>query len=299
MAGLASRLASRGHQVSLVTFEDSTRDRHPLDPSVHRVSIGIDPADANRNPFTRIRKRHRGLKTALGDLNADVILSFCDRTNIDVLMAAGKLGIPIVVSERSDPNHQSLGVIWNTIRQHVYPRAAQVIALTEPSARLLRCFCGSVHVIPSAVDIPQAYSDRDAAGRQQLIVGAGRFAPEKGFDRLISAFASVAKRHDQWRLTIFGDGPLRNDLQSQSRQLGIENRVSFPGWVTPLQDSIRDATIFGLSSRYEGFPSVLLEAMSMGIPVVSVDCESGPREIVTHESNGLLMQSTVQGLAEG
>ena len=204
-----------------------------------------------------------------------------------------------MVSERSDPARQSLGLIRNTLRKRVYHRAACVVALTEASADYLRPFSDPVAVIPSAIAPPAFLSDRALASDAKTIVGAGRLENEKGFDRLLSAFAQSTTNNPTWRLVIYGDGSQREKLLIQADTLGIRDRFQLPGWVRPLSSELSEATLFCLSSRYEGFPSVLLEAMSMGVPSVSVDCESGPRIIIEHGRNGLLVEPSAQGLADG
>jgi glycosyltransferase involved in cell wall biosynthesis len=228
-----------------------------------------------------------------------VVLSFCDRTNIDVLLACNRASLPLVISERSDPARQSLGPFWDSVRRRVYRRASAVIALTETAAKHLRPFSRSVHVVHSAIDAPPLLSNREQASRRKVIVGAGRLEQEKGFDRLLKAFAKATDDAPDWQLVIYGEGSQHKQLVRQASILGIQDRVDFPGWVRPLAEPLSEATLFCLSSRYEGFPSVLLEAMSMGVPVISVDCESGPRVIVDHGRNGLLVDPSVDGLAEG
>ena len=300
MAGLASRLSLRGHRVTLITFDDGQQDRHAIDESVQRVTLNLSSdAKAAFAKVNQIRRRHRAIARAIRDLAPDVVLSFCDRTNIDVLSAVGGQSTPIVISERSDPARQSLGPFWNAIRKRVYRRASTVIALTEPSAVYLREFSDPVHVIHSAIESPRITSVRDQASAQKVIAGAGRLEHEKGFDRLVSAFATATADDAAWRLVIYGDGSQRQRLVSQTRMLGVQDRVDFPGWVRPLAEPLSQSTLFCLPSRYEGFPSVLLEAMSMGVPSISVDCESGPRVIVDHELNGLLVESSIEGLAAG
>ncbi|QDV44816.1 alpha-1,4-N-acetyl-D-galactosaminyltransferase [Stieleria neptunia] len=300
MAGLTSRLTQRGHRVSLITFDDGSSDRHAVTESVHRVPLALS-SDARGllAKFHQVRARHRAIADLVDRLSPDVILSFCDRTNVDVLLATDPSGPPVVVCERSDPARQSLGPIWNAVRRRQYKTAATVVALTETSARYLRPFSRSVAVVPSAVDPPPLTSDREPACARKQIAGVGRLEPEKGFDRLLIAFAQATSDDPQWRLVIYGEGSRRDALLAQARSLGISDRFELPGWVRPLAEPLSQATLFCLPSRYEGFPSALLEAMSLGIPSLSVDCESGPRVIIDHGRDGWLVESSVEGLRRG
>lgn len=300
MAGLVSRLAARGHRVTLITFSHADTDRYHVDPSDRRVTL--DLPEAPSNPLFRVAglfRRHAAIRNAVKSIAPNVVLSFCDRNNLDVLAALRKGSLPVVVCERSDPAKQSLGWIRNRVRRHAYPNAAAVVALTESASRHLSQFCDRVQVIPSAVDAPPTSSDREAASANKLIVGVGRLEHEKGFDRLIQAFAKATETHPSWRLALYGEGSQRIALQRLITEHGLGGRVEMHGWVQPLWESLARATIFCLPSRYEGFPSALLEAMAVGVPSISVDCESGPRAIVRTGENGLLVDPSIEGLTEG
>jgi glycosyltransferase involved in cell wall biosynthesis len=123
----------------------------------------------------------------------------------------------------------------------------------------------------------------------KTIIAAGRLKRQKDFFRLVRAFAQVAEKHPDWKLKICGDGPHRERLEELIAELGLEGKVELPGPVKNLGPELAAASMYALSSRREGFPMVLLEAMSKGLPVVSFDCPTGPREIVRSGENGLLV----------
>ena len=281
MAALASRLAQRSHQVTLVTLGDGNGDRHEVDALVRRCRLDLlFQQQGLLGKLSGNRRRIVALRSALTDLSPDVVLSFCDRTNILAGFACPQ-GVPLVLSERSDPSQQNLGRIWEWLRDRSYRRAQHLVALSDTSAEhLRRRFSVPLSVIPSAVDVPPMRSDRELAKSNQLVIGIGRLEPEKGFDRLIHAFADADTESSEWRLRILGEGSCRDALQSLAQQLGLQDRVEFPGWVRPVWSELSAATMFVLPSRYEGFPSALLEAMVVGVPSIAVDCESGPRAIL-------------------
>lgn len=297
MASLASRLADRDHEITLITFDDASSDRHEVSERVQRVAVdAMGEGQTIWQRFWNHRRRVRRLRKAIRQSTPNVVLSFCDRTNIDCLLAVRPLRTPVVISERSDPNHQSQGRFWEWMRRRTYRRADRLIALTEDSASFLRNISDQVVVIPSAVARPPFRSDRRQAEQEKLIVGVGRLESEKGFDRLIRAFAAATEQRPDWRLKIFGDGSLKEELADLARDLDVAHRIFMPGWVRPIWDPLAEATIFCLSSRYEGFPSALLEAMALGVPSLSVDCPSGPREIIRDRDNGRLCADDEQAL---
>ncbi|PVR98801.1 hypothetical protein C4663_23105, partial [Salmonella enterica subsp. enterica serovar Give] len=139
--------------------------------------------------------------------------------------------------------------------------------------------------------VPDLETPNESSGVDGLIVALGRLVPQKGFDLLIDAFALVGPQLPEARLEIWGAGPEEARLRAQIARLGLADRVSLPGQTTHAADVLSSATVVALSSRVEGFPNVLLEAMALGRPVVALDCRYGPAEIIRHGVDGLLVTS--------
>jgi glycosyltransferase involved in cell wall biosynthesis len=182
-----------------------------------------------------------------------------------------------------------------------YDRLDVLAVLTEPDMRsYAERLDGRLRLerIPNTVrdDMGAASADLDA----KTIITAGRFTRQKGYDLLIPAFGQVVARHPEWRLRIFGGGQDRAMLDALVDELGLGDAVTLDKAAADLAAEMERASIYVLSSRFEGLPLVLLEAMSKGMAVVSFDCPTGPADVVDDHVNGLLVPPRdVDALAAG
>jgi GalNAc-alpha-(1->4)-GalNAc-alpha-(1->3)-diNAcBac-PP-undecaprenol alpha-1,4-N-acetyl-D-galactosaminyltransferase len=216
-----------------------------------------------------------------------VIVSFGDQTNVVVLAAAAGLGVPVVVSERTSPDHHEIGRWWRFLRRRAYPRAARVVVQTARTAEAVRAWAGTgIVVLPNPVSPVATIAGRDDA---REIVSIGRLVPSKAFDVLLRAFSLALPSLPEWRLTIVGDGPERRSLERLAVELGVADRVTFTGYVPAPEAVLQRAGVFVTTTRYEGFPNALAEAMASGLPVIATDCPTGPRELTLDGSAGVLV----------
>ena len=297
MAGLASALSERNHQVTLITLDDGRQDRYELAAAVQRASLDVMGTScgvlaALRNNSRRMMRLRQAIQTS----RPDVVLSFCDRNNVLTLLATRGLRVPVVISEHSNPAAQRLPRPWEWLRRQIYRRASAVVVLTRAAAQTVAPWAAQPPIeIPLGVQPPpgleRSMADNGDATTVRTLVAVGRLEIEKGFDQLLQAFALVAQLHPQWNLVIHGEGSCRESLEQQCRQLGIAERVGFPGWTRPIWPALQSSDLFVLPSRYEGFPTALLEAMAAGLPCVAFDCSHGPAVMIRHEVDGLLVPS--------
>ena len=292
---LANALAAEGHGITLITLADRATDFFPIDPAIQRVGLAAQSMsggllDALRNNIGRIRQ----LRSALRGSNPEVLIAFCDQANVLALLASRGLPCRVIVSERTDPSRHVIGRLWSGLRRFVYPWADTVVVQTEAVAAWLRREIPRAHiaVIPNPVLPPSVTKPTNSPESEPpVIIGMGRLSQEKGFDRLLAAFAAVSTAFPNWRLHLLGDGPLRAALQTEAERLGIAARVSFLGNITEPAGHLAAADLFVLPSRYEGFPNALLEAMAAGLPVLAFDCPSGPAAIIRPGVDGVLIQA--------
>lgn len=307
-ATLANEWARRGWTVTVATLADSA-DSYRLDPAIGRVRLRLAAGsrgvgEAIRHNGVRVLRLRRFLRRE----QPDVVLAMMATSAVLCILASRGLGTRVIVSERIHPPMLDIGRFWSLLRCLTYPMADRVVVLTSETRRWLQARQPRVRatVIPNPVCLPLAAGepvldpDRVVAADRQILLAVGRLDPQKGFDVLIEAFAHIADRCPQWTLAIVGDGPGRDTLAAQVRVAGLGSRVVFPGRVGNLADWYRRAGLFVLSSRFEGFPNVLIEAMAHGCAVVSFDCDTGPRDIVRDAVDGILVRpvGSVDALAE-
>lgn len=293
MSIMANYWAARESQITLLTFDDgSTPPFYDFDRRVRHIPLALEGnSQTALHALERNVKRVSALRRAIISSNPEAVISFMDRTNVMTLLATRGTKMPVIVSERSDPASNSPGGLWTRLRHWTYPRADVVVVQTKDA---LRYFSRKVQsracIIPNPV-LPPATDRNDLSfeANRPLAVAMGRLVRAKGFDLLLRAFGRISQGHPDWTLAILGDGPLHGELQRLSDGLNIRGRVLFPGRVKSPQDVLSRADLFVMSSRFEGFPNALCEAMSHGLPVIATDCPSGPRAIIRDGVDGLLI----------
>lgn len=292
---MANHWAAAGRDVVLLTLDSLETDQIAVSPTVERVGLGVmSDSSGLWSAVKANRQRIRTLRDALLQSAPDRVVSLTDRTNILTLLAARRTGLRVIVSERTDIRHHRIGRIWEWLRNRTYPTARAIVVQTEAvkSAVLKIARTTPVHVIPNSVSpvTDDATTERlDLPSDRNWFVAVGRMSFEKGYDRLIEAFANVSTACDNWNLLIIGDGSERARLTAAVQRHGLNDRALLLGWLESPWVSVPESSIVVLPSRYEGFPNVLLEAMSRGLAPIAFDCESGPSEIIRPNIDGLLV----------
>jgi glycosyltransferase involved in cell wall biosynthesis len=237
------------------------------------------------------------LRQLLRKKRPDVAIGIMTTASVLLALAGQQLPIFRIGSEHIHPPMMPLGAWWGRLRAYIYGKLNAVVALTRESAEWLRVNTNVKRVVVINNSVPWPLPsmpprrDRGQVFRpgRLILLAVGRLVEQKGFDLLIQAFASIASTEPGWDLVIVGEGPQREDLEIRIRNLGISERVFLPGRVGNVGEWYEAAHLFVMSSRFEGFGNTLAEAMAYGLPVVSFDCLTGPRDIIRHEVDGLLV----------
>lgn len=284
VCNLAKYLSDKGDICTVLTMSED-KDVYGLKETIKTQSLLLD--SERRNPVLDNLKRIRRLHTYIRRNNCDSYVVFLPITTILFLIFRNFTKARVIVSERSDPNRYSK---WKQILLKKLAKRADVwVFQTEDSKAWYGNTVKDAIVIPNAIN--KAFLVRSLSEeKQKVIVGVGRLSAEKNFSMLVEAFSDIADEFPDYRLDIYGEGEQRNLLEQLTKELNISDRVKFPGYLSSLEEKIQSASLFVLSSNFEGMPNALLEAMALGLPCISTDCPvGGPRSLICNGENGILV----------
>jgi glycosyltransferase involved in cell wall biosynthesis len=288
---LANYWVSQGHDVTVATFEMSGTE--PFFPVERRVVVReLEAPAASRwltgrlgNNIARVSR----LRSLLRDIRPDIVVAFMTEANVVALCAAQGLGVPVVISERNQPDRPGLGPIHRFARRLAYPLARAMVVQTEAiAAWAIARFNIPMHVIPNPV-LLELCGAASLRGSPHLLVSLGRLSHQKGYDLLLKSFAALAGKHPDWQLIIYGEGPERAQLERLQAESGYAKQISLPGLTRDSLGALRQASLFVLPSRFEGYPNALLEALGCGLPIVATVSPGGTAEILADGAYGMLV----------
>ncbi|HEY9278760.1 MAG TPA: glycosyltransferase family 4 protein [Eoetvoesiella sp.] len=306
-ATLASAWAERGDAVTLVpTYTGKGSCFYPLSPKVKLLWLA-DYLHKSRNPLLAGIGKLRALRKLVHDEQPGIIVSFLTNVNVVALIATYGLSVPVIVCERTNPAAStSSGALLKFLRRLTYRRASVVTVQAQSSVEPFKKMVPGIRCLevipnplpPELLDVSLAERAPDSRGRYHL-VAMGRLVPAKQFELLIRVFSELAADYPEWDLVIWGEGPLRGDLNRLAASAGLASRVMLPGRTEAPWAELAKAHAFVLTSAVEGFPNVLLEAMAIGLPCVTFDCPSGPREMTRDGGDALLVPAGDQAALAG
>ena len=279
---LANHLSKKDFDVTILTLTNE-KPFYSIDNTVKLKQINItENANNLKEKICNPVKRIIALRKAFIQSEADIIISFMDLVNIYCIIAAKLAKKSIIVSEHTNFHNTSMFIKY--LRRLIYPFSDALIVLTDYDKSKYN-FVKNVHRIHNPLVIQHMHSDVE---RERLILGVGSLIDIKGFDLLIKAFSKANTK--DWRLIIVGEGINRIELEKLIRKLDLKDKVTLPGITKDIELFYKRASIFVLSSRMEGFPGVLCEAMAYGCPSIAFDCLTGPRDIIKSDVNGILVE---------
>ena len=294
MANIMTYL-SNSLDVTLITLEDK-ESVYKLPSNIkHKV---INPRE-NRRGILRKVSRIIDIRRAVEDSNPDLVLSFMTPMNIITLVSLIGTNIPIVVSERNDPKNSPHQFYYRLLRKLTYNMATGIVCQTN---EYVEFFKGSIRnkckVIynPLKENLP-VHRNHEA---DNIICTVGRLVEAKNQKLLINAYSKLALIYPEYKLFIYGDGPLKENIKEMIDSLNLSEKVILKGTFNDIHNEINKCKLFVLSSNFEGIPNVLLEALAMGMPCITTKFDGGGYKVLIDDyKNGLIVdKDNVEQLTE-
>lgn len=284
LAFVANGFAQMGYKVIVYTYEDDVKSNLLDDNVTHLAEKKV-----YKTRFVRRFVQFIQIKRVIKHIKPDVVISFLNFPNLFNILATFFSNTITVISERGDPN-RSVGA-FDKFRHYFYSYTDGAVFQTNGardyfSNRLINKSC----VIPNPV-IAQSNGDLVCERKNEIAFVARFEMVQKRQDLMLLAFRKVVDVYPEMELVFYGDGPDEELVRDMVEQLNLSNHVRFEGVVDRVTDKIRSSKMFVLTSDYEGIPNALIEAMSVGLPVISTDCSpGGARMLINDKENGCIVQ---------
>ncbi len=298
-----------GYEVYIITDSQAGRpDVFPLSPKVKRIDLGLDFSEQYRHGllgrtwvyFTLMPQYKRKLKETLTDLKPDIVLTALGR-EMDFLTSLHDGSLKVgeshvakhfarnfhLMEARGFP-YKQVAHYWRKKQERAVSKLDALVLLTEHDAESWAPIIQST-VIPNPVTIDTPLGKSDCTSKR--IISVGRYEEQKGYDMLIPAWALVSRHHPDWQLDLYGEGTLVDALNRQIQEAGVSETMHLHAPVKNIADKYTESSFYVMSSRFEGFGLVLVEAMQCGLPCVSFNCPHGPSDIIRNGEDGLLVEN--------
>ncbi len=287
---VAEGLYAKGYKVTVV-ITAIHGDELPLNKGIDLIVTEPDDKEFNKGRLGNFRERCRTLRNIWLEERPDAIISFIGKNNMMALLTTWGMEIPVYVAVRGEPTKEYYNAGLRLISKTLFAKAEGIIVQTyrmmEYFPHYLRKKC---IILPNSVGKEFVNNKNVSRTPDNTIVTVGRCNENKKHKMLIDAFIPLKDKYPDLSVYIYGEGESRGGLLEYVKERGISDRVFLPGEVTDTKNLIKNAGIFVLTSDTEGMPNALIEAMALGLPVISTDCPcGGPAELIKDGVNGLLV----------
>lgn len=289
LVNLTGYLSEQKNQITMVTTY-VREDEYPLPEGVKRVISDITAEETGKSRIGNFIRRFNKLRNIWKTEKPDLILSFIGKNNMMAILTSWGLKIPVVVSVRGEPNQEYYTGWMRFAARHLFARAAGVVLQTRDCMDFFpEKVCKKAVILKNPLN-PLFLCPRFDGERNKEIVAVGRVDENKNHTLLIQAFSEIAEQFPDYKLVIYGDGDKRSQLQKLVEDLQLSGQISLPGSISDVKAAIYEASVFVLPSNTEGVPNTLIEAMAMGLTVISTDCPcGGPASLIENGENGILI----------
>lgn len=275
VASLLANHLSRFYQITILSkYFHNEENAYPLDKSVSDIKF-------TGNDFVFLKK----CKEYVAKNDPEILIIHTMSKLTCALLISGFKAKRIWSIEHISYEFHTF--LYKQLRKRLYKKVNTVITLTICDQENYKKFHTNVISIPNAT--PLQIKEKSSKNQSKIIVSIGRLTHQKGYDLLVDAWSKLEKNHPDWSLHIYGQGEDRENLEQMIRDYNLSN-ITLKGITSDVESVYDNASIYVMSSRFEGFGMVLIEAQSRGLPIVSFDCPSGPAEIIQNEVNGYLVE---------
>lgn len=291
---LANAMAEKGHDVTLISIS--------ADNNCYQLNnkVKYEYLPDRKTNVLRIATRYADIRKRLKEIKPDITINFWFQSAYMTAFMKKSITGKVIYSERGDPGDKEYSGALGIIRKIALPRIDGFVFQSKGAQSYFNASVQSRStIIPNPVFV-NAEEYPAVKTRRKAIVTVGRLHPQKNQQLLIHAFKLIADKIPEYTLEIYGDGELKEELQKLIDSLNLSNRVFLMGTSKEIHKLIYDASLFVLSSDYEGLPNTLIEAMALGIPSISTDCRpGGARQIIDDKENGIIVErNNAEKLAE-
>lgn len=288
VATLSNKLVEKNEVIIITTTDEKVE--YSLDKSIKLFSL--KNFDGNKNPLVKNIIYLKRLKDYIKEIDPDIILGFLPEPSYRLLILKPFIKSPVIISDRNDPKIEYASLKSRTIMKFLYKRADGFVFQTDEARDY---FCKKIQdksiVIANPVD-DRFLKTKYVGYKSTEFINVGRLNEQKNQILLIESFKDVIKKYPNYKLLIYGEGSLKNELSMYIKDNKLNNNVKLCGNVDDIENILKDKKGFILSSKYEGMPNALMEAMAVGVPCISTNCPcGGPRELIKNNINGLLVKS--------
>lgn len=290
ITNLCNEYLSKKHQVTIVTCIRAL-PQYSLDRRVRHICIDRLPEEKDQNKIMRFIRRRKSLRRLLNSLSIDIMLNILPEPSFLALSLKNKYSFPMIVSVRSDPVMEYGFLPYYLMMRLWYPRADGFIMQTKEAKNYFpQSIRRKAAVIPNPINM-EAVRESFAGERKKEIVAVGRLTEEKNYPLLIQVYQKISSKFPEYKLLIYGEGELRQELEALIEKLGLKNKAFLAGRKEDIFERIYKSSLFVMTSDHEGMPNALMEAMALGLPVISTNCPcGGPGFLIQNQKNGLLVE---------
>lgn len=284
IVNLAKEFAINGHDVTLITDAESNNE-YEIDSNISRINLGYNRKNRIIKNIYQIHMLRRTIK----ENRSEVLITFLPEPIIRALIATICINVKNIISIRNDPKIEYKNVLHKQLANFLYQRADRVVFQTKEAQNF---FSARIQKKSTIImnQVNKDFYEYERCGTGEYFIAVGRLTPQKNYYMMIEAFKRFCQNNPNSILRIYGDGPMKNELQDLIKRQNLDRNILLMGITQRVPDALAKAKAYVLTSNYEGMPNALLEAMAMGLPCIATDCPSGgPKAIITHKENGFLV----------